>query len=187
MLTQYRVLTEWLEEHKRAFLTAYTANVTYFRSEKGRRRPYPPVKIRSLLTFYPNLPAGSELQLDWKVEAVSASDLAAIVVNESTPRVNLSDAEISALARLLNLTPWAPMSTPAALTPAQSPVETGESPYAPVVVSAPHAISNRWRHFQLAVTESLIVWLTGYCQHIRFQLDGTYATPAADTSENRLY
>src|SRR5690606_36448373 len=55
MLTQYRLLTEWLEAHKGDFLCAYAAQTTWFRPQRQDPNAGAPVKIRSLLTSYPAL------------------------------------------------------------------------------------------------------------------------------------
>jgi hypothetical protein len=165
LLAQYRVLTEWLEEHKALFLNEYAARVTLFRPAKRGDRLHPPVKIRSLLAFYPTLPRGSELRLDWKVEPVSAADLSAIVVQETTPRVNLTPPEIGRLAELLNLTPWTPQLTqPVMLAAVHRPPK--------VIPSSSWALTldQRWRRWQLTVLESLILWLARHRQTLRQQL-----------------
>lgn len=105
MRTQYRVLTEWLERHKRDFLPSEKASVTRFRPLNYRDRTVPRVQIRSLLVFYPELPKGSRLEIEWPVQPVSFEDLST-VLRKTTKRVHLTDAEIVAMAQALRLSAW---------------------------------------------------------------------------------
>lgn len=162
MLSQYRVLSEWLETHKQSFLDPYAASVTHFRPDKRRR--HAPVKIRSLLAFYPQLPAGSAVSLDWKVEAVGTPEMVQIVVQESTPRVSLTERELVALARQLNLKLWAlQAAAPAHRVPTRSTRE-------------------RWLDAQLAIVERLISRLDSYRQQLHAQRGSECFTTASQAS-----
>lgn len=105
MRTQYRVLTEWLERCKWKFLSPIAAKTTRFRPLNYRERSVPRVQIRSLLVFYPELPKGSRLEIEWPVEPVGFNDLAR-ELGKSTKRVYLGEEEIVALAQTLHLTRW---------------------------------------------------------------------------------
>lgn len=171
MLTQYRVLTEWLEAHKHDFLNDYDAKITHFRPVKRTHQAQAPVKLRSLLVFYPALPKGSELQLDWKVEPVGFSDLIQILVNETSPRVNLTDTEIAGIAKLLSLRNWSNSAAGQAepVIPEKSVVlDVRNQPM--VSSAAPRSPIAQWRCLQLSIMEALIVQLTHYRNRIWVQM-----------------
>jgi len=175
MLTQFRVLTEWLEAHKQEFLTNYAAKVTHFRRNKQNPSLPAPAKIRSLLTFYPDLPAGSKLALDWKVEPIGFPDLARILIKESTRHVHLTDAEITAMAQLLNLQSW---TDAIPLPPSPQPTEQATKQVSMaelslavenhlLVIKSPNAW---WRHLQLVLTEMLLTHLMQRRNQLRLNM-----------------
>lgn len=174
MLTQYRVLTEWLEKNKREFLSHHAAWMTCFRPDRRQRRTQAPVKIRSLLVFYPDLLPGSELSLDWKVEPVRFPDLAAILMHETTPRTHLSGDEMAAIAQQLHLEPWTPavmQSSEAYTIDALAGVNEYSDVNSQPADDSAHSVNGRWSNAQLDVLESLIAGLTQYCKQMRLQLE----------------
>lgn len=137
MLAQYRVLTTWLEIHKREFLAAERTHQPSFRPLRQQRRGQRPVKVRSLLAFYPELPAGSQLHLDWKVEPVSYPDLAQILVHQASRGVDLQEQEIVRLAERLHMDRWdEPSAAGFAAAPAGVAEESITHPAAEVLPTA---------------------------------------------------
>ena len=105
MRTQYRVLSEWLERRKMDFLSPDRTNITRFRARNYRERTLPRAQIRPFLAFYPQLPKGSQLEIDGPVKPVGFDELSALL-RQTTKRVSLSEKEIVALAQSLHLTRW---------------------------------------------------------------------------------
>lgn len=161
MLAQYRAVTEWMESNRQLFLSEYSTKVTHFRADKKNRLPQPPSKIRSLLAFYPDLPKGSALILDWKVEPVSFKHLSQILVNEGSLHVNLNDDEIVAMASALNLQRWNAACVPitALVEVEQLAVQRLELVGRPALFLQVKPFQHLWPRLELLITEALIGWL----------------------------
>jgi|GEM_PF-3441165 len=167
MRTQYRVLTEWLEAHKLNFLPPYSANVTRFRPRNYRERTAPKVQIRSFLTFYPQLPPDSFLNIDWPIEAVSFPELPELL-RQTTKQVHLTDGEIVAMAEALHLTRWEERSAP------PPPNRRLPQPVVPLWLP-PRGVSvqNAWQQVVLFVVSFLAERLTAYRERLLLQLQQT--------------
>lgn len=163
MRTQYRLLTERLECLKSEFFSPYKANLTRFRSLNYRERKEPKVEIRSLLTFYPDLPAGSQLDLAWPIKAVSFGELPTRL-RQTTKGVNLTNDEIVKLAQALHLTPWVERSgTPPSSHPKVQPAPLWLPPRG-------ISIQNAWQHVLLFVVTFLADRLTASQERLLAQL-----------------
>lgn len=176
MLTQYRVLSDWLERNKERFLTRYSTQVIRFRPLGHRRHSGPRAQVRSLLTFYPHLPAQSRLNIGaWPVEVVSFPDLA-YLLRGSTKRVSLTEEEIVALAQALHLTRWE--------TPVNGGRDGGKEHLTPTPWLRPRGLSLRdaWLHVHLSVVEFLLIWFIQRRERLVQELS-TVAPPRRSLTE----
>lgn len=94
VISYYYSLTNFLNDHRAEMLSAYKAAQINFRS------------CRRLVVIAPGIQAGSELTLDWKVELKGLDELPAFLVTERSPDIDLTEAEMLAIPRLLGCTRW---------------------------------------------------------------------------------
>lgn len=106
-LFNFAALTKWLEANKPHFLAPGRAESVRFFGRRDDPGPKP-MRIHNLLVVSPDLHPASCLELDWRVKVIGAPALFDHLHTQTTPRVDLSPEECTAIARELWLSPWQP-------------------------------------------------------------------------------
>ncbi len=94
VISYFHALTNFLNEHRREFLSEQKANSIDFRT------------CKRLIVIAPRIEEGSQLDLDWKVEVRGLDELAAYLITERSSEIELSEEEMLAIPKLLHCTPW---------------------------------------------------------------------------------
>ncbi len=94
VISYYYSLTNYLNEHRSKVLSENKATQVNFRS------------CRRVVVVAPSIQAGSEIDLDWKVELKGLDELPAFLVTERSAEINLTEEEMLAIPRLLGCTRW---------------------------------------------------------------------------------
>ncbi len=87
-------LTNFLNEHRRDFISAHKAATIDFRT------------CKRVVVIAPSIHPDSQLDLDWKVELKGLDELPAYLVTELSSEIDLTEEEMLAIPRLLNCTRW---------------------------------------------------------------------------------
>ncbi|WP_129631223.1 nuclease-related domain-containing protein [Candidatus Oscillochloris fontis] len=127
VISYFHALTNFLNEHRREFLSEQKASNVDFRT------------CKRVVVIAPTLEPDSEIELDWKVQLKGLDELPAYLITERSSEIELSDEEMRAIPALLHCTPWEEINTvihgafqePAAATPPPEP--------------APVPPADRWR------------------------------------------
>jgi hypothetical protein len=99
VISYFHALTNFLNEHRREFLSAQKANDIDFRT------------CKRVVVIAPSIQAGSEIELDWKVELKGMDELPAYLITERSSEIELTDEEMLAIPALLHCTPWQEINT----------------------------------------------------------------------------
>jgi len=94
VISYFHALTNYLNEHRRAFLSTQKADDIDFRT------------CKRVVVIAPTIQEGSEIELDWKVELKGMDELPAYLITERSSEIELSDEEMLAIPQLLRCTPW---------------------------------------------------------------------------------
>ncbi|MEI6778805.1 MAG: nuclease-related domain-containing protein [Chloroflexales bacterium] len=127
VISYFHALTNFLNEHRREFLSEQKANDIDFRT------------CKRVVVISPTMQAGAEIELDWKVELKGLDELPAYLITERSSEIELTDEEMLAIPALLHCTPWDEINTvikgvvgepvPAVETPRRGVSDTeGETP-----------------------------------------------------------
>jgi hypothetical protein len=99
VISYFHALTNFLNEHRREFLSAQKANDIDFRT------------CKRVVVIAPTIQEGSEIELDWKVELKGLDELASYLITERSSEIELTDEEMLAIPELLHCTPWQEINT----------------------------------------------------------------------------
>ncbi|KAB8333896.1 NERD domain-containing protein [Scytonema tolypothrichoides VB-61278] len=94
VISYFHALTNFLNEHRREFLSEQKANDIDFRT------------CKRVVVIAPTIQEGSEIELDWKVELKGMDELPAYLITERSSEIELTDEEMLAIPDLLHCTPW---------------------------------------------------------------------------------
>ncbi|MEF3275473.1 MAG: NERD domain-containing protein [Chloroflexus sp.] len=94
VISYFHALTNFLNEHRREFLSEQKANTIDFRT------------CKRLIVIAPRIEEGSQLDLDWKVEVRGLDELPAYMITERSSEIELTEEEMLAIPKLLHCTPW---------------------------------------------------------------------------------
>ncbi|WP_129671716.1 nuclease-related domain-containing protein [Candidatus Chloroploca sp. Khr17] len=141
VISYFHALTNFLNEHRREFLSGQKANGIDFRT------------CKRAVVIAPAIQEGSEIELDWKVELKGMDELPAYLITERSSEIELTEEEMLAIPSLLHCTPWHEIntvlrglvpSTEAMLDPDELPAEglvlaepSTEAAAAPALIDAP--------------------------------------------------
>lgn len=99
VISYFHALTNFLNEHRREFLSEQKANDLDFRT------------CKRVVVIAPSIQEGSEIELDWKVELKGMDELPAYLITERSSEIELTDDEMLAIPQLLHCTPWTEINT----------------------------------------------------------------------------
>lgn len=94
VISYYYSLINFLNEHRSDFLSPNRASSIDFRT------------CRRVVVIAPTLQEGSSVEIDWKVDLKGLDELPTYLVTERSSEIELSEDEMLAIPRLLNLTRW---------------------------------------------------------------------------------
>lgn len=144
--------TNFLIDHKQDIVSPQKALDIDFRQAKR------------LIAIVPTLEEGSEVELDWKVQVKGLDELPTYLVVERCNGMELSDAALERIPKLLHCTPWQEVHDllkgvmPAWETvPSEPPPPAPEpEPIAVVPVAPPKMVAHRWAPWKWAVGGSVL-------------------------------
>ncbi len=128
VISYFHALTNFLNEHRREFLSEQKASNVDFRT------------CKRVVVIAPTLEPDSEIELDWKVQLKGLDELPAYLVTERSTEIDLSDEEMCAIPTLLHCTPWDEINT--VLRGVFQEPEASAPPAPPDTAPPP---SKRWR------------------------------------------
>jgi hypothetical protein len=99
VISYFHALTNFLNEHRREFLSAQKANDIDFRT------------CKRVVVIAPTMQEGSEIELDWKVELKGMDELPSYLITERSSEIELTDEEMLAIPAMLHCTPWHEINT----------------------------------------------------------------------------
>jgi hypothetical protein len=99
VISYFHALTNFLNEHRREFLSSQKAGDIDFRT------------CKRVVVIAPSIQAGSDIELDWKVELKGLDELPAYLITERSSEITLTDEEMQAIPALLHCTPWHELNT----------------------------------------------------------------------------
>jgi hypothetical protein len=99
VISYFHALTNFLNEHRREFLSEQKANDIDFRT------------CKRVVVISPTMQEGSEIELDWKVELKGLDELPAYLITERSSEIDLTDEEMLAIPDMLHCTPWDEINT----------------------------------------------------------------------------
>ncbi|MBX0328144.1 NERD domain-containing protein [Oscillochloris sp. ZM17-4] len=99
VISYFHALTNFLNEHRREFLSQQKANDIDFRT------------CKRAVVISPTMQEGSEIELDWKVELKGLDELPAYLITERSSEIELTDDEMLAIPQMLHCTPWDEINT----------------------------------------------------------------------------
>ncbi|PDW04760.1 nuclease-related domain-containing protein [Candidatus Viridilinea mediisalina] len=99
VISYFHALTNFLNEHRREFLSAQKTNDVDFRT------------CKRAVVLAPSIQDGSEIELDWKVELKGLDELPAYLITERSSEIQLNEEEMLAIPALLHCTPWHEINT----------------------------------------------------------------------------
>ncbi len=94
VISYFYSFTNFLNDHKSDIVSAQKAPDIDFRTAKR------------VVVIVPTLEEGSEIDLDWKVQVKGLDELPTYLVVERSAGIELSDAAIQRIPKLLHCTPW---------------------------------------------------------------------------------
>lgn len=121
VISYFHALTNFLNEHRRSFLSEHKSNSIDFRT------------CKRVVVIAPSIAPDSEIEVDWKVELKGLDELPAYLVTERSSEIDLTDEEMLAIPELLHCTPWQEINTLIAgvLPPAEAALDPEDLPPAP--------------------------------------------------------
>ena len=99
VISYFHALTNFLNEHRREFLSVQKANDVDFRT------------CKRAVVIAPAIQEDSEIELDWKVELKGLDELPAYLITERSSEIELTDEEMLAIPYMLHCTPWQEINT----------------------------------------------------------------------------
>lgn len=151
VISYYYSLTNYLNEQRSAFLSEHKAHTMSFRS------------CRRLVVIAPRVEAGSELDLDWKVQVKGLEELPAFLVTERSPEISLTTEEMLAIPEMLGCSRWNDVNqllagVPAhweASAPEPAPPAPAPQPAAPPPPPTPASTPSTggWAHVSQMITK----------------------------------
>lgn len=140
VISYFYSLTNFLNDHRRDFLSAHKADSVDFRT------------CKRVVVIAPTIQEGSRIDLDWKVELRGLDELPAFLVTERSSEIDLTEGEMLAIPDMLNCTrwkevndiidgvlpTWETVATPEEIMAAPPPVPEP----APVVVPEPQEVAS---------------------------------------------
>ncbi|EFO80131.1 NERD domain-containing protein [Oscillochloris trichoides DG-6] len=99
VISYFHALTNFLNEHRREFLSEQKASNVDFRT------------CKRVVVIAPTLEPDSEIELDWKVQLKGLDELPAYLITERSSEIELSEDEMRAIPVLLHCTPWDEINT----------------------------------------------------------------------------
>jgi hypothetical protein len=146
VISYFYNFTNFLNEHKTAILSPQKASDVDFRSAKR------------VIVIVPTLEPGSEIDLDWKVQAKGLDELPTYLVTEQSNGLELSDEELQRIPQMLHCQPWQEVNdliagvmpawtdTPTeAVAPAPPPTESRTAAPTTSPLELPEMPAPRWR------------------------------------------
>lgn len=136
VISYFHALTNFLNEHRREFLSAQKASNVDFRT------------CKRVVVIAPTIQEGSEIELDWKVELKGLDELPAYLITERSSEIELTEEEMLAIPAMLHCTPWQEINTvirgvlpeaaarPEEPPPAEPPAAPDPEPAPPVAAEA---------------------------------------------------
>lgn len=94
VISYYYGLTNFLHAQRNQILTSTRVKETNFRA------------CRRVIVIAPCIQEGSKIELDWKVEVKGLDQLPAFLLMERSAEINLTEAEMLAIPKLLGCTRW---------------------------------------------------------------------------------
>jgi Nuclease-related domain. len=94
VISYFYSLTNFLNDHRRDFLSSHKAETIDFRT------------CKRVVVIAPTIQEGSHIELDWKVELRGLDELPAFLVTERSSEIDLTENEMLAIPELLNCTRW---------------------------------------------------------------------------------
>ncbi len=94
VISYFYNFTNFLNEHKNEILSEQKASNVDFRTAKR------------VIVIVPTLEAGSEIDLDWKVQAKGLDELPTYLVTEQSNGIELHDDELQRIPHMLHCQPW---------------------------------------------------------------------------------
>lgn len=123
VVSYFYSFTNFLNDHKTEIVGTQKANDVDFRAAKR------------VIVIVPTIEAGSQIDLDWKVQAKGLDELPTFLLTERSNSIELADEELLRIPRLLHCEPWQEVNdliagvmppwseTPSELVVAQLPAE----------------------------------------------------------------
>lgn len=136
VISYFYSLTNYLNEQRPNFLAGHKTTSVDFRT------------CKRVVVIAPTIQAGSQIELDWKVELKGLDELPAFLITERSSEVDLSEEEMLAIPRMLNCTHWNDVNAllggvlpdwEALADPATQPVEPATATVETVETSQPEA------------------------------------------------
>lgn len=94
VISYFYSLTNFLNDHRRDFMSSHKADAVDFRT------------CKRVVVIAPTIQEGSRIDLDWKVELRGLDELPAFLVTERSSEIDLTEGEMLAIPALLNCTRW---------------------------------------------------------------------------------
>jgi hypothetical protein len=94
VVSYFYSFTNFLNDHKTEIVSAQKATDVDFRAAKR------------VIVIVPTIEAGSQIDLDWKVQVKGLDELPTFLLTERSNGVELSDEELLRIPRLLHCEPW---------------------------------------------------------------------------------
>lgn len=94
VVSYYYSFINFLNEHRAEFLSTHKAENANFRT------------CKRVIVIAPTLQAGSQVELDWKVDIKGLDELPTFLVTERSAEIDLTDEEMLTIPKLLRLTRW---------------------------------------------------------------------------------
>lgn len=94
VVNYYYNFTNFLNDHKTAIVSSQKANDIDFRAAKR------------VIVIVPTIEPGSQIELDWKVQAKGLDELPTFLLTERSNGIELSDDELLRIPKLLHCEPW---------------------------------------------------------------------------------
>lgn len=99
VISYFHALTNFLNEHRREFLSQQKTNDVDFRT------------CKRVVVISPSIQEGSEIELDWKVELKGLDELPAYLITERSSEIELTDEEMLTIPEMLHCTLWDEINT----------------------------------------------------------------------------
>jgi hypothetical protein len=94
VVSYFYSFTNFLNDHKTEIVSAQKANDVDFRAAKR------------VIVIVPTIEAGSQIDLDWKVQVKGLDELPTFLLTERSNGIELTDEELLRIPKLLHCEPW---------------------------------------------------------------------------------